>query len=70
MNGIVIAGFGDIGKTELAKKYENVIDLESIFGKWQYSEKYTNIEEYKSCENRIPNTNFPQNYIEYYFINI
>lgn len=64
MKGIVIVGFGGIGKTELAKKYENIIDLESIFWKWQYSEKYTNIEEYKSCKNRIQNTNFPQNYIE------
>lgn len=62
--GIIIAGFGGVGKTELAKKYENVIDLESIFWKWQYNEKYTNIEEYKSCKNKIPNPDFPQNYIE------
>lgn len=64
MKGIIIAGFGGVGKTELAKKYKNVIDLESIFWRWQYNEKYTNIEEYKSCENRILNPDFPQNYME------
>lgn len=64
MKGIVIAGFGGVGKTELAKKYKNVIDLESIFWKWQYNERHMNIEEYKSGNDRIPNPNFPQNYIE------
>lgn len=64
MDGIVIAGFGGVGKTELAKKYKNVIDLESIFWKWKYNEKFTNIEYYKSYCNRIKNTYFPQNYIE------
>ena len=29
MNGILIAGFGAIGKTTAAKKYKNIIDLES-----------------------------------------
>ena len=29
MNGILIAGFGAIGKTTVAKKYKNLLDLES-----------------------------------------
>lgn len=29
MRGILIAGFGAIGKTTVSKKYDNVIDLES-----------------------------------------
>ena len=28
-NGIIIAGFGSIGKTTLGNKYNNIIDLES-----------------------------------------
>lgn len=28
-NGIIIAGFGAIGKTTLGNKYNNIIDLES-----------------------------------------
>lgn len=29
MKGILIAGFGAIGKTTLTQKYDNMIDLES-----------------------------------------
>lgn len=32
--GIVVAGFGAIGKTVLANKYNNVVDLESSYYKW------------------------------------
>ena len=35
--GIVIAGFGAIEKTTLAKKYNNCIDLESSNYKWDNS---------------------------------
>lgn len=63
--GIVISGFGGVGKTELAKKYENVIDLESIIWKWKYDVDITEkIEYYKSYEKRTPNENYPQNYID------
>ena len=31
---LIIAGFAGIGKTTLAKKYKNVIDLESSIYKW------------------------------------
>ncbi len=32
--GIVIAGFGAIGKTTVGNKYDNFIDLESSYYKW------------------------------------
>ena len=32
--GIVVAGFGAIGKTVVGNKYDNFIDLESSFYKW------------------------------------
>lgn len=65
MKGIIIAGFGGVGKTQLAKKYKNVIDLESIYWKWEYKEKMEkNIEYYKHYDKRTKNPNFPQNYIE------
>lgn len=66
MDGIVISGFGGIGKTELAKKYENVIDLESILWKWKYQEKIEqkNLEHYKSYDKRVPNPDYPNNYIK------
>jgi len=64
MSATVICGYGGVGKTELAKKYKNVVDLESIFWKWNYHENIaTNIEHYKIYKYREANTNFPYNYI-------
>lgn len=63
--GIVIAGFAGIGKTTLAKKYKNVIDIESSPYKWDYSKvDNSNLEKLKGMENRKRNSNFPKNYIE------
>lgn len=65
MKGIVISGFGGVGKTELAKKYKNVVDLESILWKWNYDVDITgNIESYKSYKYRTENVDYPQNYID------
>ncbi len=62
---LVIAGFAGIGKTTLAKKYSNVIDIESSPYKYDYS-MYNNIdyEKLKGNKERIKNTDFPQNYID------
>lgn len=32
--GIIVAGFGAIGKTTLGNKYDNVIDMESGYYQW------------------------------------
>lgn len=62
---IVIAGFGGIGKTVLASKYKNVIDMESSPFKYDYTcvprEMY---EKLKGDKSRKPNPDFPQNYID------
>ena len=62
--GIVIAGFAGIGKTTLAKKYQNVIDLDAA--KFAYSDiglEYLSMEERK-CRRRSPNPKWPNNYIK------
>ena len=63
--GIVIAGFAGIGKTSLAKKYSNVIDLESSPYKYDYSSTIIDdIEKVKGEKNRSLNKDFPLNYIK------
>ncbi len=32
--GIIIAGFGAIGKTTLGNKYDNIVDMESGYYQW------------------------------------
>lgn len=61
--GLVIAGFSGIGKTILASKYKNVIDLDSA----EYAYDDTNIInipfEKRKGEKRKINPLWPQNYI-------
>ena len=62
---LIISGFGGVGKTYLAKKYKNVIDLESSL--YQYvntdlSDK--NKEKQKANLNREKNPDYPQNYVK------
>lgn len=64
--GIIIAGFTALGKTTLARKYDNIIDLESSLYQWKYKNKMTleEIETNKGKKERIPNDKFPENYIK------
>lgn len=64
--GIIIAGFTALGKTTLSEKYDNIIDLESSLYQWKYKDKMNleKIEKNKGRKERIPNEEFPQNYIK------
>ncbi len=64
MRGILIAGFGAIGKTTVSKKYDNVIDLESNSFKYIIDDelKKLNPEERKGLKSRKLNKEFPDNY--------
>lgn len=64
MNGILIAGFGAIGKTALSKKYSNIIDLESSSFKYIIDDelKKISVEERKGLKTRKLNLEFPNNY--------
>lgn len=61
--GIIVAGFGAIGKTTLGNKYENMIDLESSDYKWDNT-GFENIsyEQRKGNKERIKNKEWPNNY--------
>jgi len=54
MKGKIISGFAGIGKTTLALKKQDIIDLESSDFKWRYSDDETanmNKENRKGIEN-------------------
>lgn len=59
----VIAGFAGIGKTTLANKYDNIIDLDVIDYKWSY-ENVDDIEQKKGNNKRIRNEAWPNNYLQ------
>jgi len=61
--GIIIAGFSGIGKTTLAKKYKNVIDLDSAEFVYDDSNMLHVPFEKRKGEKRKPNINWPNNYI-------
>ena len=64
--GYLIGGFKAIGKTTLARKYDNVIDLES--SDYQYllddNLKEFSKEERKGRKDRVKNREYPMNYIK------
>ena len=64
--GLIISGFGGVGKTTLARKYANVIDLESSLYKYIYDQDIclSDMEKIKGISKRKLNPNYPLNYIE------
>ncbi len=61
---LIIAGFAGIGKTTLAKKYKNVIDLESSLFKWDNTGlEDIPVEKRKGLSTRKENKDWPNNYI-------
>ncbi len=60
--GIFIYAFTATGKSTLAKKYKNIIDMESV--DYKYLNEKRNNEERKSSSDRILNPQWPQNYFE------
>lgn len=64
--GVIIAGFGAIGKTTLGNRYQNVIDLESGYYQWDNT-GFENIPYEKRKGRgviRNLNPNWPNNYHE------
>ena len=62
--GIIISAFGGCGKTYLAKKYKNVVDLESSPYKYDYSGiEPKDYEKVKGTEGRKRNKDYPENYV-------
>lgn len=61
---LIIAGFAGIGKTTLANKYKNVIDLESSIYRWDNTGLEDIPVEQRKGTKRKENLNWPQNYIK------
>jgi len=59
---VVIAGTAGVGKTELAKRYKNVVDLESSTYSWLYPVG-ADVEAMKGVAGRVDHPDWPQNYI-------
>jgi len=63
--GMIIAAFAGVGKTWVGKNYNNVLDLESTYYKWDSTGlEHLSEEERKGLPNRKPNPKWPQNYID------
>ncbi len=63
--GIIVAGFGAIGKTTLGEKYNNIIDLESGYYQWDNTgHEHIPYEKRKGQKNREKNKDWPNNYFE------
>jgi len=64
---LIISGFAGVGKSALAQKYPNIIDLESSDFKWIYKNniiKEMNKEKRKGITERTQNPLWPLNYIK------
>jgi len=62
---VILAGFSGVGKTFLAQKYRNVLDLESSPFFWDYSNIIhdSDFEKFKGSAGRKRNPNYPENFI-------
>ena len=61
----VISVFAGLGKTTVGEKYPNVCDLRSSAYRCDYSHiKEEDYEKMKCVENRIPNPDWPNNYVK------
>lgn len=61
--GIIVAGFGAIGKTTLGNKYANIIDMESGYYQWDNTVfEHIPYELRKGKNNRPQNNEWPSNY--------
>lgn len=62
----IISVFSCLGKTYLASKYENILDLEASYYKWIYNDKELakDVEKRKGVTDRILNPNYPENYLD------
>ena len=65
MSGIIIMVSGCLGKTHLAKKYTNVIEIESGYYCYHLTKEQLRlgIEKVKGLPDRIPNKEYPVNYV-------
>ena len=63
-NAIIIAGFAGVGKSVLAKKYTNVVDLEIMDFKWDYNKSFENAEEKKGYREKSRKKDWPKNYFD------
>ncbi len=63
-SGILVGGFKAIGKSTLAKKYSNVIDLDTSNFEYIIDEKLKEIpiEQRKGLKSRVKNPEYPLNY--------
>lgn len=61
--GIIIAGFATVGKTYLSKKYNTIVDMESSYYKYDYSNyDESQCEELKGSSERKMRQDWPDNY--------
>ena len=63
IKGFILAGFSGIGKTMLAQKYSNVVDLDPFVYAYSDNLNGESIEKHKG-ETHIPNPDWPQNYLD------
>ena len=72
--GIVIAGMAGVGKTVLAQKYNNIMDLDHLFYKYTYSNEVLENRTFEQLkgflEGRMFNPKWPENYISKLFESI